>query len=71
MIDSSAAGESSGYTDVMFVNKGLVDFFGCILIFTDNDGISVLPEDQVFFAFVQIFKDIFLKSQIIVGISAV
>ena len=47
MIHSASAGRSPNHMDLMCFYKAAVDFLFAILILPDDDGIVILPKDQI------------------------
>ena len=69
MVDGTAARQTARDRDAMRFDIVRIDFFYGILIFANDDGIVVLPQDQPVLTPVQLFKYIFFKCQIIIRIS--
>lgn len=69
MVDGTAARQTARDRDAMLFDIVCIDFFYGILIFANDDGIVVLPQDQPVLTPVQLFKYIFFKCQIIIRIS--
>ena len=69
MVDGTAARQTARDRDAMRFDIVCIDFFYGILIFANDDGIVVLPQDQPVLTPVQLFKYIFFKCQIIIRIS--
>ena len=64
MIYGTAAGKSTDNGDMLCIGNLLIDLCKGVLIFTDDNGVIVLPKHEVFLTSVHSVENILLQSQI-------
>lgn len=64
VIDSAAAGDATGDVDVVARGKGEVDFLYGVLVFSDDDGVLILPEEEAGFGFLGLAEEVFFGGEV-------
>jgi hypothetical protein len=64
VIDGATAGDPAGDVDVMLCSKGEVDFLDGVLVFSDDDSVLVLPEEEAGFGFLVLAEEVFFRGEV-------